>query len=218
MQVVIQRMINPVTRRLAIRLFALALFACAWPAYAEEPVILVLGDSLSAAYGIEAQTGWVALLQQRLDREGYRYRVVNASISGDTTAGGAARLPRALKAYAPAIVVVELGGNDGLRGLPLSEMRRNLSSIIAEAKKSGAQVLLIGMRLPPNYGPAYTRSFEAVFADLARRHRVPWLPFLLEGVAQRMEMMQSDGVHPMADAQPKILGNVWPKLVPLLRR
>ncbi len=218
MQIVIHRVANVIVRRFVIRLFVLALFACAWPAHADKPVILVLGDSLSAAFGIQAEIGWVALLQRRLDQEGYRYQVVNASISGDTTAGGVARLPRALKTHAPAIVLVELGGNDGLRGLPLSEMRRNLSTIIAEAKESGANVLLLGIRLPPNYGPAYTRRFEAVYAELARRHRVPWLPFLLEGVAQRTEMMQSDGMHPVADAQPKILGNVWPKLVPLLRR
>jgi acyl-CoA thioesterase-1 len=212
MQVVIQM------RSAVARLVALMLFACALPASTEKPVILVLGDSLSAGFGIQADGGWVTLLQQRLDQEGYRYQVVNASISGDTTAGGAARLPRALKTHAPQIVLVELGGNDGLRGLPLAEMQKNLAGIIDVAKKNGAQVLLLGMRLPPNYGPTYTRRFESIYAELARRHRVPLLPFLLEGVAQRSEMMQSDGVHPIAEAQPKILDNVWLKLQPLLRR
>jgi acyl-CoA thioesterase-1 len=205
-------------RSAVARLVALMLFACALPASTEKPVILVLGDSLSAGFGIQADGGWVTLLQQRLDREGYRYQVVNASISGDTTAGGAARLPRALKTHAPQIVLVELGGNDGLRGLPLAEMQKNLAAIIGAAKKNGAQVLLLGMRLPPNYGPTYTRRFESIYAELARRHRVPLLPFLLEGVAQRAEMMQSDGVHPIAEAQPKILDNVWLELQPLLRR
>lgn len=205
-------------RPVVVRFVAVMLLVFALPAYAEKPAILVLGDSLSASFGIGADTGWVALLQRRLDQEGYRYQVVNASISGDTTAGGAARFPRALKMHEPQIVLVELGGNDGLRGLPLSEMRKNLATIIDAAKKNRAQVLLLGMRLPPNYGPSYTRRFEAIYTELARRHRVPLLPFLLEGVAQRSEMMQSDGLHPVAEAQPKILENVWLKLEPLLRR
>ncbi len=218
LRVVTQRIIDATMRPVVVRLVAVMLLVFAWPAYADKPAILVLGDSLSASFGIGADTGWVALLQRRLDQEGYRYQVVNASISGDTTAGGAARLPRALKMHAPQIVLVELGGNDGLRGLPLSEMRKNLATIIDAAKKNRAQVLLLGMRLPPNYGPSYTRRFEAIYTELARRHRVPLLPFLLEGVAQRSEMMQSDGLHPVAEAQPKILENVWFKLEPLLRR
>jgi acyl-CoA thioesterase-1 len=218
MHAVIEGILNVMMHRIVVRLVALMLLACALPASADKPVILVLGDSLSAAFGIQADIGWVALLQRRLDQEGYRYQVVNASISGDTTAGAAARLPRALKTHAPQIVLVQLGGNDGLRGLPLSEMQKNLSAIIDDAKDSGAQVLLLGMRLPPNYGPAYTRRFEAIYAELARHHRVLWLPFMLAGVAERTEMMQGDGVHPVAEAQPKILENVWPKLVPLLRR
>lgn len=210
-------MFRIVSRRAALSL-ALLLLCAASPIQADERIVLVLGDSLSAAFGIQAEAGWVALLQRRLDEEGYRYRVVNASISGDTTAGGAARLPRALKTHRPQVVLIELGGNDGLRGLSLAEMQKNLSAIIEAAKKSGAQVLLLGMRLPPNYGPAYTRRFEAVYAEVARRHRVPLVPFMLEGVAQQAEMMQSDGLHPVTGAQPQILENVWPRLKPLLRR
>ena len=177
----------------------------------------MLGDSLSSAYGIDVDAGWVQLLQDRIDSGGADYRVVNASISGDTTNGGAARLPAALEKHAPAVVVVELGGNDGLRGLPLSVTRANLERIIVDAKKSGAQVLLLGMRLPPNYGPAYTQAFYAIYEELAERHGVARVPFFLEGVGGVDGMMQSDGIHPVAEAQPVMLDNVWPHLEPLLR-
>jgi acyl-CoA thioesterase I len=181
-----------------------------------RPVILVVGDSLSAAYRIPADTGWVRLLADRLDREGYDYRVVNASIPGDTTAGGLARLPAALARYHPAVVVLELGANDGLRGLPLDPMRDNLAQMIELARQTGARVLLLGVRMPPNYGPIFTQRFQTVYRDLARSERVPLVPELLKGVAEYRELMQADGLHPTAAAEPKVLANVWPVLTPLL--
>ncbi len=186
------------------------------PAHALGGVILVLGDSLSSAYGFDVDNGWVQLLQKRLAESQAGYRVVNASISGDTTNGGAARLPRALEKHRPDIVVVELGGNDGLRGLPLSVTRANLERIIVDSQKTGARVLLLGMRLPPNYGPAYTNAFHAIYKELADQHAVSRVPFLLDGVGGVDEMMQADGIHPRAEAQPLMLENVWPHLKPLL--
>lgn len=159
------------------------------PAYAFGGVILVLGDSLSSAYGLDVQTGWVQLLQARLDAQNADYHVVNASISGDTTNGGAARLPSALEKHQPDVVVVELGGNDGLRGLPLSVTRANLERIIVESQTAGARVLLLGMRLPPNYGPAYTDAFHAIYQDLADRYGVARVPFLLDGVGGVDDLM-----------------------------
>lgn len=200
----------------ALRLLVLLFVAQTLPANVSAGVILVLGDSLSSAYGIDVQAGWVRLLQDRLDARGSDYRVVNASISGDTTNGGAARLPTALVQYTPDIVVVELGGNDGLRGLPLNVTRSNLERIIVESKKAGARVLLLGMRLPPNYGPAYTKAFYAIYEELAERYGVARVPFLLEGIGGVDGMMQDDGIHPVAEAQPVILDNVWPHLEPLL--
>jgi len=185
--------------------------------HAQVPVVLVLGDSLSAGFGIDVQQGWVNLLQKRLEREGYRYRIMNASISGDTTAGGLARLPRLMKIHQPAIVIVELGGNDGLRGLPLTEIQSNLSAMIEIAQKQGAQVLLLGMRLPPNYGPDYTGRFYALYEELGRRYQVAHMPFLLQDVAGG-ELMQADGIHPRGEAQMLILNNVWPYLKAVLRR
>lgn len=179
-------------------------------------MILVLGDSLSAGYGFDLRQGWVTLLQQRLMREGFPHRVVNASISGDTARGGLARLPRALDQHRPAIVIIELGGNDGLRGLPLAELRTNLGGAIQLAQKHGAKVLLVGMRLPTNYGTSHTRAFHELYAELGRRYRVPVVPFFLEGVATVPALMQPDGVHPTAAAQPKLLATVWPYLAPLL--
>jgi acyl-CoA thioesterase-1 len=184
----------------------------------EERVILVIGDSLSAGYGIGLDEGWVQLLQRRLEQQGYRYRVVNASVSGDTTAGGAARLPRALRTHRPAIIIIELGGNDGLRGQPVPEIRRNLAKMIEAAQQADARILLLGIRLPPNYGPDYTADFHAVYTALAQRYHVPLVPFLLEGVAGQDKLMQADGIHPRAGAQPRILDNVWPRLVPLLHK
>lgn len=177
---------------------------------------MVLGDSLSAGYGIEFNQGWVAQLQQRLRREGYPHRVVNASISGETTRGALARLDDLLVRYRPAIVIVELGGNDGLRGLSLQEMRENFSQIILRSKQVGAQVLLITMRLPTNYGPVYIGGFHKLFDALAHEHAVPTAPFILEGIADRVELMQEDGVHPRTEAQGLMLDNVWPALAQLL--
>jgi len=179
---------------------------------------MVLGDSLSAAYGIDQRAGWVHLLQQRLTERGYRYRVVNASISGETTRGGLARLEQALKAHKPAIAIVELGANDGLRGLLLGEMQANLDAIITQSRRRNAQVLLVGMHLPPNYGPSYTRKFHQVYVDLAARHRIPLTPFLLDGVATDAALMQQDGLHPTATAQVKVLDNVWTHLQGMLRK
>jgi acyl-CoA thioesterase-1 len=182
------------------------------------PTILVFGDSISAAYGIRVEEGWVALLQKKLTAQGYGYRVVNASVSGETTAGGATRLARSLELHRPAIVILELGGNDGLRGLPLSEVRTNMESMIQKARASGARVVIAGMRIPPNYGPTYTQKFHAVFTDLAARYRLPLVPFLLHEVALDASLMQADGIHPSARAQPILLDTLWPKLEPLLER
>src|SRR5580692_9451965 len=203
------------------RLMVLAVlwFGALSAAHADAPVILVFGDSISAGYGLpRVEQGWVALLQAKLMKEGYGYEVVNASVSGETTAGGLARLPRALGLHHPAVVVLELGGNDGLRALPIEQMRANLSRMIDLAKDAGAKILLLGMRIPPNYGREYTEQFSAVYADLARDKHVPLVPFLLRDVALRPDLMQADGVHPVEAAQPLLLANVWPTLEPLLKR
>lgn len=189
----------------------------ALPAYAQQPVILILGDSLSSNYGMDARQGWVELLRRRLAASAHRYEVVNASISGDTTSGGLARLPQALQRYRPAIVVIELGGNDGLRALPLKEIRNNLAAMIEQSRAAGADVLLVGMQIPPNYGPAYTAKFRAVYEDLARQYQVPLVPFLLDGIATDPNLMQDDGIHPRPEAQPRILDNLWPYLARMLR-
>ncbi len=183
---------------------------------AAPPVILVLGDSLSAAYGIALADGWVALLQGRLRERGLDWRVVNAGLSGDTTAGGLTRLPELLKRHRPAILIVELGANDGLRGLKPTVVRDNLARIIQAGRAAGSRVLLTGIQLPPNYGAAYNQAFQAVFQDLAAAQGVPLVPGLLAGVAEDRVLMQADGVHPGAAAQPRILDNVWPVLEPLL--
>jgi acyl-CoA thioesterase-1 len=173
---------------------------------------------LSAGYGLKVEQGWVALLQRRLDAEGYGYRVVNASVSGETTTGALARLPRALATHRPAVVIIELGGNDGLRGLPVAELKNNLESLVTQSRRAGARVLLAGIRIPVNYGPAYTEKFYAVYPDLARRYRLAFVPFFLDRVAQRDELFQADGIHPGVEAQPMLLDNVWPALKPLLQR
>jgi acyl-CoA thioesterase-1 len=197
----------------------LILWAAALPAHAETPAILVFGDSISAGYGLpRLDRGWVALLQAKLKTEGYGYEVVNASVSGETTAGGLARLPRALGLHHPAVVVLELGGNDGLRALPIEQMRTNLARMLDLAKGAGAKVLLVGMRIPPNYGQKYTDEFAAVYAELARDQHVPLVPFLLKDVALRPDLMQADGVHPVEEAQPLLLAAVWPTLEPALKR
>jgi acyl-CoA thioesterase-1 len=186
------------------------------PPAAEAPVVLVVGDSLSAAYGMEAGRGWVALLQGRIAERGLPHQVVNASISGDTTRGGVSRLPAALERHRPALVVLELGGNDGLRGVPLAETEANLAALIERAQVAGAGVLLAGIQIPPNYGPAYTERFRRIYPSLAERYRVALVPFLLEGVAGEGALMQEDGIHPRAEAQGRILDNVWAELEPLL--
>ncbi|MCJ7451511.1 MAG: arylesterase [Steroidobacteraceae bacterium] len=201
-----------------IRLAFLCLVLFGHLARADVPTILVMGDSLSAAYGMRVEQGWVTLLQQRLESEGYGYRVVNASESGETTGGALARLPRALDRHQPAVVIIELGGNDGLRGLPTGGVQANLESMVRLSRKSGARVLLIGMRIPPNYGPAYTKSFHELFAQVASSEQVPLVPFFLDGIALDEGLMQDDGLHPNAAAQPKLLAQVWPLLAPLLKK
>jgi acyl-CoA thioesterase-1 len=191
---------------------ALATGACA----AAAPVVLVLGDSISAGYGLPAETGWTTLLQQRLAAEHYPHRVVNASISGDTTANGRTRLDALLARHHPSVTVIELGGNDGLRGGSLDAMRANLDAMVATAQKSGSRVLLVGLRLPPNYGPAYVRRFETTYADVARERKAALVPFLFEGFAEDNAMFQADRIHPVIAAQAKLLDNVWHALQPLL--
>lgn len=178
--------------------------------------LLVFGDSVSSAYGISERRGWVALVAERLRRAQLHYSVVNASISGETTAGGLARLPAALEAHRPAIVIIALGGNDGLRGLPVAQMKRNLAAMIEQARRAGARVLVAGMRLPANYGPEYTRAFEAAFAEAAKEGRAALLPFLFEGFGEREEYFQPDRIHPNEAAQPLIAENVLKALAPLL--
>ena len=187
----------------------------AWAA--PQQSILVFGDSLSAAYGIAQSRGWVALLAERLKRERPDYSVVNASISGETTSGGAARFARALEQHKPAVVVLELGANDGLRGLPIAQMKQNLARMIGEAQKAGARVVLIGMRLPPNYGPDYTGAFESAFGELAKAHNTVLVPFFLEDIAEKNSYFQPDRIHPTDAAQPLMLERVWTALKPLLK-
>jgi acyl-CoA thioesterase-1 len=176
----------------------------------EAPTVLVFGDSLSAGYGIEVDQSWATLLQTRLKEQGYEHRVVNASISGDTTEGGAARIAQAIESFSPALIILELGGNDGLRGIPPSRMRDNLRTIIKTSTASGAAVVLLGIRIPPNYGQRYIEEFDDVFRQLAAELEVPWIEFFMEGVALNEELMQSDGIHPNAIAQPLLLDNAWP--------
>lgn len=184
----------------------------------QQPTILVMGDSLSAGYGMRITQSWVALLEQRLRQAGYGYRVVNASMTGETTAGGRARLSRALAQHKPTILILELGSNDALRGLPLTTMRANLDSMITSAQDARAAVLLVGMRIPPNYGEAYSSQFFATFPALARKHGVPVVNFLLDKVALQPALMQADQLHPTVQAQPILLDNVWPQLLPLLKK
>ena len=201
-----------------LRILLLAALLAATPARAQQqPVILVFGDSLAAGYGLPQGRGWVDLLQARLERDGYVYKVVNASISGETSLGGRNRLPAALARHRPRIVVIELGANDGLRGQPIAALRDNLVAMIRASARAGARSLLIGMRIPPNYGQAYTRQFESVFAEVARAQRVPLIPFLLDGFADQRELFQQDGIHPAEQAQGLILATVWSALEPLLR-
>jgi len=179
--------------------------------------ILVYGDSLSAAYGLSQDAGWPTLLQARLKQKAIDYTVLNASISGETTSGGAARIAQTLKAQQPKVIIVALGANDGLRGLPLAQMRTNLAKIVRASQIAKGRVLLVGMQLPPNYGESYTRPFAQVYVDLAREYKTALAPFLLEGMAEQRELFQSDNMHPTAQAQPIILDNIWTALAPLLK-
>ena len=193
---------------------ALALMCMAQNAAAGT--ILIVGDSISAGFGLDTRLGWVSLLEQRLEREGHDDRVINASISGDTSAGGQARLPALLTEHKPDVVIVELGGNDGLRGQPPAQLQQNLAAMIDAAKTAGAKVLLLGMQLPPNYGPRYTKAFAGVYTQLADEKQIALVPFFLEGVGGHPELMQADGLHPAAAGQKRLLDNVWPALKPLL--
>ncbi|KVP25967.1 arylesterase [Burkholderia multivorans] len=190
--------------------------AAAPAATAGQPVIAVLGDSLSAEYGLPRDTGWVALLRQRLATERIDYSVANASVSGDTTSGGRARLPAVLQRLKPSIVVVELGANDALRGVPLATTEQNLRDIVANARRAHAKVVLVGMYVPSNYGPDYTQKFHAVYTRLSKELDVPLVPFLLAGIENKPDMFQSDQIHPTQQAQRVLLDNVWPTLKPLL--
>ncbi|MBW8844436.1 MAG: arylesterase [Burkholderiales bacterium] len=210
-------------RRAVVAHFSLGVIA-SWTsgsaaAAAEPPVIVVVGDSLSAEYGLKAGDGWVALLQARLTEQKKPYRVVNASISGDTTAGGRSRLPAALRTHKPAIVIIELGGNDALRGLPLASTRDNLTTMTRTAQEAGAKVVIVGMQVPPNYGSAYGKEFAGLFEQVAKDRHAALVPFLLKGVAERADMadwFQPDRIHPLAKAHPLMLDNVWAALRPLL--
>lgn len=196
-------------------LLSLLLCVVTLPAMAQK-TILVLGDSLSAAYGLQQSEGWVTLLQQRLNENHYNYKVVNASISGDTTSNGLARLPALLEQTHPAVTIVELGGNDGLRGIPLTVIKSNLSQIVTLLKAAHSQVLVVGIRLPPNYGPEYTQQFQKLFIDVAAKHAVSVVPLLLKNVDQNQQLFQADGVHPLPVAEPVMLDNVWPSLKGML--
>ena len=179
--------------------------------------IVVLGDSLSAGYGIPQNQGWVSLLQTRISQQKLHYQVVNVSISGETTSGGLARFSEMLTTYKPSIVILELGANDGLRGLPVSDMRSNLNNMILQAKATKTKLLLVGMKIPPNYGQKYSRDFSASYTIMTKQHKIKLVPFLLDGVAGKPSLIQEDGLHPIAAAQPQLLNNVWPQLKGLLR-
>jgi acyl-CoA thioesterase I len=182
-----------------------------------KPVIVVLGDSISAEYGLPRDTGWVALMRQRLAEERIDYSVANASISGDTTSGGRARLPALMERLKPSIVIVELGANDALRGVPLSTTEDNLRTIIEQAQQGHAKVVLVGMYVPPNYGPDYTQKFHGLYGELSKEFHLPLVPFLLAGIVDKPDMFQADQIHPTQQAQPVLLNNVWPAVKPLLR-
>jgi len=189
----------------------LALLSVTAPAPAADvPTVLVFGDSLSAGYGIDVDQSWPALLQSRLQSQGYEHRVINASISGETTEGGVTRVGSALENFSPELVILELGGNDGLRGFPTARMQTNIQTIIETVRASGAAVVMLGIRIPTNYGPRYTGAFENVYRELAGQFDVPWIEFFMEGIALNDELMQDDGIHPNAAAQSILLDNAWP--------
>jgi len=201
-----------------LSLFFSNFVAWSMPAFAENPKIMIYGDSLSAAYGIPQQQGWASLLQKKLSSEYYQYEVINASISGETTSGGVSRIHNALDQIKPSIIILELGANDGLRGLPIQEMTTNLNTIIQQGKKSGAKILLVGMRIPPNYGPQYTKLFSQSYVKLSQQHQIPLVPFMLENIAAKANLIQDDGLHPNATAQPLVLDNIWSHLKKLLKK
>lgn len=205
------------TRSAALALLVLLLHLGPAMAKDKAPGLLVMGDSLSAAYGLQVEQGWVSLLTQKLAAEHSPWQVINASISGETTAGGVARIAKELTLHAPKLVVIELGANDGLRGLPLDIAVANLEKMIVASRQAGARVLLLGMRIPPNYGPEYTEAFHAMYADLASKHNVALLPFLMAPIATDRSNYQDDNLHPTAAAQPALLAHVWSALAPLLR-
>ena len=209
-------MLNLTAAWLRIALLA-AMLVTAGAAGARPATILVFGDSLSAEYGLPRDTGWVKLLSDRLAKEAPQYSVVNASISGETTSGGRTRLPQLLQQHRPSIVVLQLGANDGLRGLSLASMQENLAAMARAGRGAGARVLLIGMRIPPNYGRQYSERFAAIYAQLARDEKLALVPFLLDGFAENLEYFQADRIHPNERAQPRMLETVWPTLAPLLR-
>jgi acyl-CoA thioesterase-1 len=207
-------MFRNLLRYLTVLLLALS---AATNAYSASKTVLVVGDSLSAEYGISRGAGWVSLLEQRLKQQKLGGSVVNASISGETTSGGRTRLPSLLSKHKPDVVVIELGANDGLRGLPVPAAEANLRAMIDASRKAGAQVLLVGMRMPPNYGRDYADRFFAMYGTLSKDVKVPLAPFMLDGVAQKPELFQPDRLHPLAEAHPIILGNIWPHLQPILK-
>ncbi len=208
---------RPLITRLWAFNLACLLYSSSWAAE-DKLTLLVYGDSLSAAYGIDENQGWVNLLTLKLNAEGSPVQVINGSVSGETTTGGLARLPAMLEGHKPELMILELGGNDGLRGLPIDIMRENLAKMVDLAETSGARVLLIGTQIPPNYGPRYTVPFFETYAELAMEKNLPLVPFLIDGIPQQPELMQNDGIHPHAEAQSMILDNVWPILAPLLKK
>ena len=183
---------------------------------AQEPTVLIVGDSLSAGYGIDVDQSWATLLQLRLEEQGYEHRVVNASIGGETTEGGSTRIDQALETFKPGLVILELGGNDGLRGIPADHMQDNLENIILKSEASGAAVVMLGIQIPTNYGRRYREEFEKVFSDLANQYDIPWIEFFMDGIALNEDLMQSDGIHPNATAQPMLLDNAWPIILAAL--
>ena len=194
------------------------LFIALQNAVASDRTILVMGDSLSAAYELRSEQGWVALLSQRLQTQGYGYEVVNASVSGETSGGGLQRLPRALEKHHPDLVILELGANDGLRGLPIADTKENLVKMVQLVQAAGARVMLVGIRIPPNYGPRYANEFAEIYPGIAKQYHLPLVPFLLDKVALDPTLMQSDGLHPNAGGEPLVLQTVWRELAPLLKK
>jgi acyl-CoA thioesterase-1 len=203
---------------LVISLLSLSFVSCETQANAVYPKILVYGDSLSASYGVAKEQGWVAILQKKLNVQHYQYEVINASISGETTSGGLTRFTSTLAKTKPSIIILELGANDGLRGLPVKEMSKNLSTMISLSKEAKVRVLLIGMRIPPNYGPKYTELFSNTYPQLSQQHQIPLVPFMLENIAAHPNLIQDDGLHPNALGQPMIIDNIWPELHLLLKK